>query len=411
MEKGMKAIGNKTCKKCSTYPSFNFKGKIKGKYCALHKLDGMVDVYANLCKNCEVRANFNYKGEKKAIRRFRHKEKGMININSNIKQCEECDSLPYYNFEGETIPIRCKDHILKGMKDVSGKHIICKECDKRALYNFEGEKEGIYCKAHAKDHMVDVINFRCIEENCGKIGPKFGYPGQKPICCRKHKLRGMIPNPTKRCIHDGCREIAIYGTDITQFHCEDHKVEEEVNLLEKECKKCNLLQILGADGLCGYCNPNLYKIYEKLKENRVREFLEAKKLEYTHDKIVEMSCGKERPDFLIDCGSFFVVIEVDENQHSHIAKECEVTRMINISQALALPVWFIRYNPDKYRKIDNNRKIEGDTIKKRHQTLWNWIIHCQNNNPLDIGAYLSVVYLYYDGWTGVGEQIVMIKMD
>lgn len=88
-------------------------------------------------------------------------------------------------------------------------------------------------------------------------------------------------------------------------------------------------------------------------------YLDANEFEYIScDTIVEQGeCFKYRPDFLIDCNTHFVVLEIDENQHKDRADECETVRMmINIFQSLGMPTKFIRYNPDKYR-VNKERKI------------------------------------------------------
>ena len=58
-------------------------------------------------------------------------------------------------------------------------------------------------------------------------------------------------------------------------------------------------------------------------------------------------CLKYRPDFIFDCGSYFVIVECDEDAHRQYDKECEIIRMNNISIGIGLPTKFIRYNPDK----------------------------------------------------------------
>lgn len=80
---------------------------------------------------------------------------------------------------------------------------------------------------------------------------------------------------------------------------------------------------------------------------QVKQLLEQHGIPFTHNKqIVNECCLKYRPDFVIDCGSYFVVLEVDENAHSGYEKECEIVRMNNICHVLVLPTKFIRYNPD-----------------------------------------------------------------
>jgi hypothetical protein len=71
-------------------------------------------------------------------------------------------------------------------------------------------------------------------------------------------------------------------------------------------------------------------------------------LKFIHDKQIKNDCClKYRPDFLFDCDTYFVILEVDEDAHESYAQECEIIRMNNITIGLGLPTLFIRYNPDK----------------------------------------------------------------
>lgn len=59
--------------------------------------------------------------------------------------------------------------------------------------------------------------------------------------------------------------------------------------------------------------------------------------------------GRERPDFVWDCKTHMVILEVDEYQHSSRNCECEQTRMANITSSFGMPCLWIRYNPDEYK--------------------------------------------------------------
>ena len=81
--------------------------------------------------------------------------------------------------------------------------------------------------------------------------------------------------------------------------------------------------------------------------------------------------------------------------------------MVNISQSLGMPVWFIRYNPDNYRNKNGRKRIVGDSHNKRHQTLETWLKYCQKKSPINEGDYIKMVYLYYDDWPGYGEEFTL----
>ena len=77
------------------------------------------------------------------------------------------------------------------------------------------------------------------------------------------------------------------------------------------------------------------------------------------DRVIDTSCVKRRPDRVYDCGSYFLIVEIDENQHIDYNSSCENKRLMEISQDLQhRPIVFIRFNPDGY--IDeNNDKIDS----------------------------------------------------
>jgi len=132
------------------------------------------------------------------------------------------------------------------------------------------------------------------------------------------------------------------------------------------CISCRLFIVTKAnDYLCSYCNVNKSK-RNKTREMRVKELLDENKINYINNKEFSNECClKYRPDFLIDCGSYFIIVECDEDAHSQYDKECEIIRMNNISVGVGLPVLFIRYNPDG-RKVskEEKEKVLIETINR-----------------------------------------------
>ncbi len=116
----------------------------------------------------------------------------------------------------------------------------------------------------------------------------------------------------------------------------------------RKCRSCHLFQTKSKNNyLCSYCSPNSSK-RQKTKELQLKNYLE-KYYQLIHNKKVNLdnSCQTYFPDFLIDCNSFFICIECDENAHKSYNKNCELIRMNNITYSLGLPTIFLRFNPDK----------------------------------------------------------------
>jgi len=172
----------------------------------------------------------------------------------------------------------------------------------------------------------------------------------------------------------------------------------EINLVEQKCSKCGLLDVL-VDNMCRYCNPQTIRRAYLVKQTEVKNYLDDNEIHYqSYDATINNgTCGKERPDFvfLSDNKCYYVVLEVDEDQHKDRVCDCEYTRMINISQALGSPTVFIRYNPDKYV---TNRDTHNYFATKRLPILKNWLMNYLSKSLEEIRhfGYCSVTYLFYD---------------
>lgn len=79
-------------------------------------------------------------------------------------------------------------------------------------------------------------------------------------------------------------------------------------------------------------------------------------------------------------------MEVDEHQHRERPRRCEEIRMVNIAEALGMPVRFIRYNPDEFKGVDPGTAMRH---KKLVDTV-TWSLRCRPNVVVD------VKYLFFD---------------
>lgn len=118
----------------------------------------------------------------------------------------------------------------------------------------------------------------------------------------------------------------------------------------RKCRSCKLFQTEKINNyLYSYCNPNKKTKRLKTKELKVKTFLEEQgyKFDYNKKCNVDKSCQTYFPDFMIDCNSFLIIIECDEDGHKSYDYKCEKIRENNICFALSLPCVFLRFNPDK----------------------------------------------------------------
>ncbi len=199
-----------------------------------------------------------------------------------------------------------------------------------------------------------------------------------------------------------CTSTALYG-----FHfpmaCERHRTDAMVNLVERRCVSCNLMEIVDTEGRCGTCSPQLFRKVRLAKQRTVQAWLDAAGMTYqlTDRALTDARpCGVyARPDFLFDAGSHAVVLEVDE--HQHVAYECERKRMVDIASTIGMCTVFVRFNPDAYKPAPG---IRGrPSMQTRRDTLLKVLRHHMEElrvSEEDIarsqtGAW--VVRLFYDG--------------
>jgi len=254
--------------------------------------------------------------------------------------------------------------------------------------------------------MVDVKHPKCVV--CSTRA-SYGQPGNRPTHCTKHKQSGMTSNPRARCTKRNCKTLALYGLR-SPIHCEQHKNENDINLVEKKCNGCGLIDVL-YNGLCvNVCSTSdqvidAMKKRKKHKELRILRLLENDyKKPDEYNKRVAFDCGQrnsEEKEFGYDHGTHKVYIEVDENQHKSYCEVGEINRMKNIyMDDGGIPIVFIRYNPDNFYMDGKKQNVPQG---KREAELIKWLNFYENianlqNNPL------SVQYLYYSDGDNLNLQ-------
>ena len=329
----------------------------------------------------------------------------MIDVMS--KKCIEpgCKQQPVFNLLGETKGLYCCNHKKDGMIDVKTKKCIESGCNQHPCFNLPGKTNKLYCNQHKKDGMINVKSKRCAE--C-KTTVWYGLPGFRASHCAQHKLPGMIPYPRRTCEMDLCRGIATWGVRSIPERCDEHKQPSDRDLAAQRCCVCQNVNIVDQDGLCDVCSVRGVNI-RLGRQKQVKAALDQTDCKdyNSYDRIAYddgTTCGRERPDFVWDCGFFKIVLEVDEHQHDSRPCTCEINRMINITQALFTPVVWIRYNPDTYKgqksEIRDKHRLDYlvRTIKacKDLQIKNSINIFPSPTSPTLPTSMLQVVYLFYD---------------
>jgi hypothetical protein len=353
---------------CEKGALYNLVG-LKAKFCSSHKTDLMKNVITKKCaeNGCEIIACFNLEGQKQSLYCGTHKKIGMIDVKSKLCIETGCKKRASCNVEGQKICLYCSTHKLNGMIDIISKSCAENGCKKHPVFNVEGKNFGLFCSTHKQNGMIDVKCYKCIENGC-TIQATFNIEGRKPaIYCMTHRQNGMIDVKSKLC-----------RTHLCDTHVRDK--------YEGYCLRCFVHT---------FPDKPVSRNYKTKERATVDTVLEKfPDISWVCDKTIQDGCSKKRPDIRGDMGSHIVIIEIDENHHSLYDCSCEHKRVMEISQDVGhRPIVFIRFNPDSYTDI-NNQKIAScwganklgfmvvkptklkeweDRIKSLHEQIQYWI--------------------------------------
>ena len=295
------------------------------------------------------------------------------------------------------------------------------QCSKQSHYGLPGER-ATRCAEHQLANMIDIVTKRCTDPSC-TVQPVFAPPGKRATHCAAHKLAGMIDVKNRRCAVPDCTKQPVFGFPGQRaLRCSEHQLARMVDVSNPCCASCNLTQVQRQGDSCAPCGEfqelgtsrktrrREMAAIAALKEAGILKVDNVRVFEITYNKSVGKSCGAYRPDIVIDCGTFVIVIEIDEHQHlartfsrvvesvnvttTHVnaayAPDCELVRMLNVTQAYQKPCHFIRFNPDAFEIGGVNVRV---SVADRHVALCTQI-----HATIASGVHMPVVvtYMFYD---------------
>ena len=377
--KGEYKLSCQLCKNvdCKQRPSYNIEGESNALYCAIHKLEGMINVKNKTCEQpgCNTRPNFNYEGETQGKFCSSHKEEGMVNVKDKTCEHPGCKTRPNFNFEGELKPKFCGIHKEEGMINVKDKTCKHPGCNIQPIFNYEGETQRKFCGSHKEEGMVNVKSKTCEHPGC-KVIPQFNYEGEtQGKFCSSHKEEGMVDVK-----HNKCKANFCLGT--------------RANIKYK--------------GYCAPCYQNLFPLdplsYQnrcKTKEIAVRDYINANFEGFQHDKpLYTGNCdctNRRRIDHRILIGNTLLCIETDESQHKSYDKKDEEIRYDDLYMIHSGKFVFIRFNPDKY--INSKNKSVNPMLYTRlpvlKEEIERQIERIKNEENTEL---LEINHLYYTGY-------------
>ena len=295
--------------------------------------------------------------------------------------CQTCVSLDAEDIKeatygpminGKLKRVFCKKHVtIDSITPIASKVAKVRQCafegcQLQPSFCLPGETKRKFCKIHKPANTISKVvatNRTCLYESedgqrC-TISPLYGFAeDQKAKYCKAHRLNGMrnIIETKRGCEVEGCPIIrAVFGLpgDKKATRCKNHKTESMVDVVTQKCNGCGLYVVNGtATKLCSYCSPVTTR--QRTKEGAIATLLQEHFPNHTFDNnqtfACDISCAikKYRPDFSLDLGFYYMIIECDEDAHRQYDDWCERKRMYEISMGLGVPVVFIRYNPDQF---------------------------------------------------------------
>jgi hypothetical protein len=379
---------------CQTLPCFNYATQFKPAYCKKHATPDMIDLKNRKCQElgCMIRATFNYATEKnKPLYCQQHAQTDMVNVSRSTCAEPDCQVTPSF---GVDQPLYCKKHATAQMIDLKNSHQQCRMsgCITRAGFNFPQQHPALYCQKHAQVGMINIKKSHCQATNC-RVRALYGWPGIKLQYCATHKQEGMIKHSRRRCELLGCLEMATFGTGNIPQRCQQHAMATDIDLVIHRCVSCREPNILNTHKLCQTCSGR--SVYVRLgKQKQVKAALDmVPELAHyeSYDTLLPDGCGRERPDFVWDCLTHKLILEVDEYQHQDRLLVCEQNRMVNITQAYHMPCVWIRYNPDTFSGQEKNLKDH-----QRLTYLQQILLKAMKMTPKDAQDTLRIMYLFHD---------------
>ena len=405
---------------CKTMATFKKSEKSTPKYCKKHAPKNFISKRSLCClfKGCKTRRLFGKKDSDKPEFCKKHAPKDYVNVKKRLCECPTCEITASYRLPDEITHRWCKKHAPIDAIDSNKK---CLKCNKRATFCDENSKEKKYCKDHKPNNSISTDKRKCTYPNCKKQ-PSYGLRDdlelKKATRCSEHKEPGMIDVIHKKCNYKSCAINPTYGyPGYSMERCVEHKLPRMIAYSKQkpkeDVKTCDYCQadIQYYEDFCNGCKKYVEEkvtIRLKIKENRIRDMLIDNEINFVHNKQINNSVSRRRPDFLIKTEWGFIVLEVDEFQHRKktYPEECEYTRMLQIYNELIYNelvkekndngddkrVIFVRYNPDNYKPYTNNKKLSKED---REKYLYLFISELDINKPED---KLAMYQLFYDGF-------------
>lgn len=390
------------------YCTYGLKGTTLREYCkdCSTKYVNYVNVKRNhMCQDCKIlRPSFGIRNSKIAIccsvcNKLHHSGKYVSVVN---KMCQDCGLVtPRFGEKGTKIPICCSNcnKLHHNSEYVNVRTKICINCNLiQPSFGKIGTKKAICCyKCNIKYHNREYVNIKdntC--SDCNVTRPHFGKEGTKiPICCRPcndkfHKGK-YVDVTHKKCNNDWCGFRAVDKYKGYCLNCFRHEYPDHKFVRNYKCK-----ELLIVDSV----KQQEFYIYEDSVK------IGKHVINWKFDKPIGGS--KRRPDIFYKFGNYYLLVDIDENQHR--GYDCEDNRLIQLLKDAGMNIVIIRFNPDSYINHEGNKvescfrnTIHGTKLNKENLEDWGYRLRILHYYMQKFIRYpptklLTVLKLFYDGY-------------
>lgn len=344
--------------------------------------------YSENDEKCKIQASYGSPSDRKVLFCKNHKSNDHIDLRS--QKCQ---------------------HIEEGIR-----------CSTQASFGSEKDKKKLFCREHKRQDDIDLKSQKCkFQSDNGQkcINQAIYGTNYNKDFCSEHKNNQHVENRSRKCIFKNsdntyCNKVASFGTKKRTF-CSLHRTQNCNRLAGYNCKNCEITEAhYGKNNKREYCAPCFAELHPEsvqgrmylIKQKAIVEFLKKHFTISSVDKVIKGGKSKRRPDIIIDCGSFVIVIEIDELQHNNGKYDSELYSIRNqeIYEDLgSRQIIFIRFNPDSYKIgskkfkgcFDSKNEKEYKIFNERMVTLVSTVEKIQKEGIID-DKKISVQYLYYD---------------
>ena len=381
---------------CETVPIFGLVTDDRASRCAIHKINGMIDIFNSKCihPGCSKQRTHNFinfdevddinRRKQRPIYCAEHAEDGMINLNVNHCYFSNCLKIASFNYPGERKAISCKEHIKEGMVTCDyNSYCEVEGCSTRASFNFKDTKPAIRCSQHKEDGMINIEDSHCIVEGCERLAKhKINFRTKGSIThCWSHVLkerlklvdRGLMSEEEaynkgshissgNECIHvssDGykCSMPAFYNhpdKENAEF-CTNHKTKGMINKKEKRiCKH-----------IFPDSNQHCIKRGTFALKRRDGSFGDLFCAEHKTDKMVCVYIKKK--DFMITLNETFVD-KLKQLLTNHVSGKLEVN-LVDLDDESIINIINNSKAADKYRTYNQTIEKSYDIVEEEDNDI------------------------------------------